>query len=116
MIFAGLGAALTIAAGGAARATTGLPWLAVYLLGINAATFALYAYDKRVAGGVALRVPEVVLHGLALLGGTPAAVVAQRLLRHKTIKASFRRVGTAIVVVQAAMLIAALWYRDRLPL
>lgn len=115
-IFAGLGAALTAAVGGASWAAADLPWWVAYLLGINAATFALYVYDKHVAGGAALRVPEVVLHGLALGGGTPAAVLGQRLLRHKTIKASFRRVGMAIMILQAAVLIAALWLRDRLPL
>ena len=46
-------------------------WLWSYLIGINVATFLLYGYDKRAAGGGGLR-PERVLHGAELLGGTPA--------------------------------------------
>jgi uncharacterized membrane protein YsdA (DUF1294 family) len=109
LIFFAVAATITAVSIGAGRASA-LPWLAAYLAGVNLATFALYAYDKRVAGGGRLRVPEAVLHGLALLGGTPAAVLGQRLLRHKTVKASFRRVGWAIIVVQLALVGSGLWY------
>jgi uncharacterized membrane protein YsdA (DUF1294 family) len=108
-MFSAVAATITALAIAAARSSA-LPWLAAYLAGINLATFTLYAYDKRVAGGQRLRVPETVLHGLAMLGGTPAAVLAQRLLRHKTVKASFRRVGWAIIVLQLALLAGGVWY------
>ncbi|MCO5211230.1 MAG: DUF1294 domain-containing protein [Caldilinea sp.] len=58
-------------------------WLWSYLIGINVATFLLYGYDKRAAGGGGLRVPERVLHGAELLGGTPAGFAGQRVFAHK---------------------------------
>lgn len=84
----------------------GFTWLWAYLLAINIGTFALYAYDKSVAGGMRLRVPEVVLHVLALLGGTPAAFIGQQALRHKTIKGSFQAWFIGIVVLQVGAYIA----------
>jgi uncharacterized membrane protein YsdA (DUF1294 family) len=83
-------------------------WLG-YLAGINLAAFALTGYDKAVAGGTALRVPEAVLHGIALLGGSPAAFLAQRLFRHKTAKESFRRAFRLIVALQILLLGLAVW-------
>ncbi|MBI3856671.1 MAG: DUF1294 domain-containing protein [Planctomycetes bacterium] len=70
----------------------------------------LYGYDKAVAGGTRSRVPEKWLHLLALLGGSPAAFLSQKLFRHKTVKAPFQRVFWLIVVLQLAALGAALWF------
>ena len=75
-----------------------------YLVGINLSTCALYVYDKRAARASALRVPERLLHLVALLGGTPAAFICQETLRHKTAKRSFRRWFGIIVLVQAVAL------------
>jgi uncharacterized membrane protein YsdA (DUF1294 family) len=84
------------------------PPLLVALLAINVATFALYAYDKAVAGRHRLRVPERVLHALGLLGGTVAALTAQRLLRHKVSKYAFQRTFWLLTLLQAAAFAA--WY------
>jgi uncharacterized membrane protein YsdA (DUF1294 family) len=83
------------------------------LAGVNVATILLYGYDKTVAGGKRVRVPENVLHLLALLGGTPAALFSQVFFRHKTLKPSFRRTWWLIVVLQIAILGAAAWFRFR---
>lgn len=83
------------------------------LAGINVATILLYGYDKAVAGGARSRVPENLLHALALLGGSPAALLSQTVFRHKTVKTSFRRVYWLIVVLQLAVIIAAVWYWRR---
>jgi uncharacterized membrane protein YsdA (DUF1294 family) len=93
-----------------------LNWSALiaFLAGINLATFAAYLYDKSVArgeGGRLWRVPETVLHVLALAGGTPAAFAGQKLLRHKTVKRPFRAWFWAIVVLQIALLSLWIWYR-----
>ena len=80
-----------------------LPLLWAYLLGVNLSTFALYAYDKNVAGSTRLRVPEKVLHLLALLGGTPAALVGQQALRHKTLKGTFQAWFLGILMVQVGV-------------
>ena len=92
-----------------------VPPLIGYVAGINLATMALYGYDKRAAMKNRLRVPENVLHGVALLGGSPAALLSQRMFRHKTVKTSFRVSFWLIVVVQVAVLAAGLWWRQHPP-
>ncbi len=78
-----------------------------YLLAVNVTIFLLYAYDKKVAGASLWRVPEKLLHILAFMGGSPAAIAAQKLFRHKTLKKSFQRVYWSIVAVQ---IIIIAWY------
>lgn len=77
-------------------------WLWSYLIGINTATLVLYGYDKSIAGGSRQRVPERVLHGAELLGGTPAAFVGQRLFHHKRRKRSYMVRFWIIFAVQVA--------------
>lgn len=69
----------------------GLPPLWAWLLAVNATAFLTYGYDKWIAGTRprSVRVPEAVLLGLALCGGTPGAYAGMRLFHHKTAKASF---------------------------
>lgn len=86
-----------------------MSWLWPYLIGINLATFLLYGYDKSIAGGTSTRVPERVLHGAELAGGTPAAFVAQRLFHHKTQKSSFQVRFWIIVGIQVAV-VGLLWF------
>ena len=86
---------------------------ALYFLTINAMTFAVFAADKRAAERRTWRVPEARLLGLALIGGTPLALVAQQVLRHKTRKEPFRTQLLLIAALQALLLGAALVYRFR---
>ena len=80
--------------------------LLLYLAIINAITFAMYWQDKRAAKQRgAARVPEATLLIVGFLGGTVAAFVAQRVLRHKTSKQSFQFKFWAITVVQIGLLI-----------
>lgn len=85
-------------------------WLIAYLLGINMTTLLYYAYDKAVAGSKLWRVPEAVLHTLALIGGAPAAFAGQKLLRHKTIKASFQRVFWISITIQVIVIVLLIYY------
>ena len=89
----------------------GAGWLAAVLGAIWAGTWAVYAWDKRRAGLHERRVPESVLLTLALLGGSPAALVAMVILRHKTRKISF--LVKFAVVVAAQVGLAVLWFRGR---
>ena len=85
-------------------------WIA-YLIAVNAVTLILYAYDKAAAvGGGIVRVPEIVLHVGALVGGTPGAFAGQRLFRHKTIKRSFQAVFCIVFVVQVVVVGLIVWY------
>lgn len=83
------------------------PYLVV-LAAVNAATFLLYAWDKASAVRRGRRIPEAVLHLLALLGGSPAALLGQLLFRHKTRKASFQLRFWGIVLLQAALIVSVL--------
>ena len=48
--------------------------------------------------------PEASLHVLALMGGWPGALLAQRVVRHKTRKQPFRTVFWATVALNCAIL------------
>jgi uncharacterized membrane protein YsdA (DUF1294 family) len=80
----------------------GLPLLAAWLVGWSIPAFAMYGIDKRQAQAGRWRVPEVVLHGLALIGGVIGAWAGRALFHHKTREASF-----TIVLVVASLLWAA---------
>ena len=83
----------------------GVPWAAAMLAGINAATAALYGYDKHCAVVKKHRIPETILHLFALAGGSPGAFLGQQLFRHKTRKVSFRAVFWLIVAAQVAIVV-----------
>jgi uncharacterized membrane protein YsdA (DUF1294 family)/cold shock CspA family protein len=72
--------------------------LALYLVASLVAFFA-YAFDKSAALRNQWRTQESTLHLFALLGGWPGALAAQRLLRHKSAKASFQTTFWATVVL-----------------
>ena len=65
-------------------------------------TFVAYALDKRAARKGAWRTPESTLHLLEFLGGWPGAWLAQRTLRHKSVKTSFRIVFFVMVALNVA--------------
>jgi len=75
-----------------------------YLLA-SVAAFALYAADKSAARRGAWRTPEGTLHGLALIGGWPGALIAQRVFRHKSSKVPFQVVFWITVVANCVALL-----------
>jgi uncharacterized membrane protein YsdA (DUF1294 family) len=83
--------------------------LICWLIAVNAIAFCYYGYDKRRARNSRSRVPEVVLHGQALAGGTLGAYAGMRTFRHKTIKGSFRIVFWTIAVLQVGLVAAAMY-------
>ena len=74
------------------------------LISMNVVTLALYGYDKHQAVVGGARIPEAALHIAALLGGSPGAILAQRLFRHKTRKRGFQVVLAAIVLLQVVVI------------
>lgn len=76
----------------------------IALMVINLATFAAYWRDKRAAAQGRWRVQEAVLHFLSMAGGWPAALLAQRFLRHKSSKKSFRIVFYLTALVNGAII------------
>lgn len=71
-----------------------------YLVSLNLLTFFIYGYDKRRAIIQKGRVPEVVLHLLALAAGSPAALAGQIIFRHKTQKQPFKFIFVTIILIQ----------------
>ena len=65
--------------------------LLIWMLAINIVTVVTYRYDKNIAGSSRRRVAESRLLLLALIGGSPAAIIAMYFMRprHKTRKFSF---------------------------
>jgi uncharacterized membrane protein YsdA (DUF1294 family) len=90
--------------------------LALWLLLVNAVAYAAMAIDKSQAVASARRrvwrVPEAMLLGLAVLGGSPGALAAQQRLRHKTRKQPFAALLLAIAGLQLGGVIGwLLWLR-----
>ncbi|MDP1873388.1 DUF1294 domain-containing protein [Phenylobacterium sp.] len=77
------------------------------LIALNIATFAVFALDKQRARDGGRRMAERTLLLMAALGGAPAALAAQQILRHKTRKQPFGARLAGIVGAQAVVL--ALW-------
>ncbi len=67
-------------------------------------TFLVYAFDKSAAQNSRQRTPEKKLHLLALIGGWPGALAAQRMFRHKSIKAEFQNAFWLTVIVNSLAL------------
>jgi len=80
-----------------------------YLIAVNIVTFLIYGFDKRQAVQSNIRVPELLLHLLALIGGSPAAAIAQIVFRHKTKKTRFRIIFFLIIGVQIAAYFTAVY-------
>lgn len=81
-------------------------WAVGAALGLNLFTFLVYASDKSAAQRGMWRTKESHLHLLALVGGWPAAWLAQQTLRHKSQKAAFRAVYALTVVAHCGALAA----------
>ncbi|MBN1190295.1 MAG: DUF1294 domain-containing protein [Dehalococcoidales bacterium] len=61
----------------------------IWLAAASVITFLLYGFDKNRARAGGRRVPEAVLHWLALLGGFPGGWAGRSVFRHKTQKGFF---------------------------
>ena len=82
-----------------------LPFVVFWLyLVASAVAFLAYALDKSAARNEQWRTQESTLHLFALVGGWPGALAAQRLLRHKSKKQSFKIVFWATVVLNCSVL------------
>jgi len=78
------------------------------LLLVNARTMQLFWMDKRYAEAGRRRIPEASLLGMAAIGGTPGALIARQMFRHKTRKQPFSMYLWLIGVVQVGLVIG--WF------
>lgn len=97
------GAAIGLSAGAALVLFAGVHWYLAWISGLSTATFLLYGFDKQQARGGGERVPENVLHGLALAGGFAGGWLGRALFRHKT-----RHIAFTVVLLFATAIHAAL--------
>jgi len=98
-----------------ARQILSAPW--AWIAAISVFTFLVYKYDKfrsQTARSGADRIPERVLLVLALIGGTPGALLGMYVPpRHKTQKGSFKTQLLFVIVIQIVALYF-LWPRIHL--
>lgn len=80
-----------------------LHWFLGWFLSASVVAFVLFGFDKQSARMGRLRVPELVLHGMAFVGGSFGALLGMRVFHHKTAKREFRVVMWLIVFVQCAI-------------
>ena len=79
----------------------------IYLLLINAVGFAVMLADKRKAKKNRWRIPEKVLFGIALIGGSVGCILGMYTVRHKTKHKTFTIGMPVILLLQIA---GAVWY------
>ena len=80
-----------------------LLYIIIYLVIINVITFVVYGIDKWKAKKAKWRIRESTLLGLAAIGGSIGALLAMKILRHKTLHNQFKYGVPLILVAQIAI-------------
>ena len=80
-----------------------------WLAGWSVVTFAAYAIDKTQARRGGWRIPELVLHALAIVGGAIGGWVGLLGLHHKTRHPAFPLVLAVALIVQIVIGVAVGW-------
>ena len=88
-----------------------MKYLLIYLLTVNVVAFAVYGVDKLKARHGWWRIPEIILLGLAVIGGSPGAWTAMYTFRHKTQHLKFKYGVPAIIILQIAAVVGFLYFR-----
>ena len=85
-----------------------MKYLELYLIAINVLAFSLMGQDKSRAKKNRWRIPEKVLFGSAILGGSIGAILGMQAFRHKTKHMSFV-LGMPLILVLQLILVFVLW-------
>ncbi|MCL1123806.1 DUF1294 domain-containing protein [Shewanella surugensis] len=72
-------------------------------------TFCAFAIDKSAAKKSQWRTKERTLHLLSLLCGWPGALIAQKLLRHKTQKQPFKKWLYLVIIINILIMYTVLF-------
>ncbi len=88
----------------------GMGGLTAWVISVNVVAFLWFCLDKGLSARGGRRVPEAVLHLLALAGGVGGAFLGMAAARHKTVKRSFRTTLFTLLLLEAALLAA--WLLD----
>lgn len=81
----------------------------VYLIIINAAGFLLMLIDKKKAKKRRRRIPEAVLLGIAVIGGSIGVVAGMEIFHHKTKHPTFY-IGVPLIFVLELIIILAFYF------
>ena len=76
----------------------------IYAIAINVVTFIAFGIDKWKAKHSRWRIPEAVLLGLAVVGGSIGALLGMEVWRHKTMHKKFKYGVPLILLAQIAMI------------
>jgi uncharacterized membrane protein YsdA (DUF1294 family) len=87
----------------------------VFDAAMSLVTFAVYARDKAAARNGLWRTPEATLHLLAVVGGWPGALLAQRFLHHKSRKLPFLVIFWLTAALNSGTLICWLQLKRSFP-
>ena len=77
----------------------------IYLVTINVVTFFIYGFDKWKAKKSKMRIREIALLGLAVLGGSIGAWLGMKAWHHKTLHKKFKYGVPAIIIIQLAIIV-----------
>ncbi len=83
---------------------TALAPVMITVISLSATGFACMGFDKSLARSQSLRVPEVVLFTIALLGGIPGVFFGIHFFKHKTRKPYFQFILLLIFCAQLYLL------------
>lgn len=82
--------------------------IAIYLILVNLTAFAMYGIDKQKAVRHKWRIPERVLIGVAVFGGSVGALLGMQVFRHKTKHMKFVIGVPVIIAVQVIVSVLVL--------
>ena len=83
-------------------------FLCFHFIFINMVTLIAYGVDKKAAKTKSWRIPELQLHLLEFLGGSPAGFIGQKLFHHKTKKTSYQISFIFVLALQIAIIYYAI--------
>ena len=81
----------------------------IYLVTINVVTFFIYGFDKWKAKKSKMRIREIALLGLAVLGGSIGAWLGMKAWHHKTLHKKFKYGVPTIIIIQLAIIVYYLY-------
>jgi uncharacterized membrane protein YsdA (DUF1294 family)/cold shock CspA family protein len=87
-------------------------WVSWIYVVLSVSCYIAYSFDKAAATKRTWRISESALLGWGLVGGWPGAIIAQRLLRHKTRKNRFVLAFWGTVLVNVALFILVSYWVD----
>ncbi len=82
----------------------------IYVAAVSAVTFIVYGIDKWKSKHDRWRIPESVLIGLAVVGGSIGAWLGMRVWRHKTQHNKFRYGIPAILIAHILLVITIIYF------